>query len=884
MINDIVASISTSVESQFPAFYREDGPAFVSFVKAYYQWLEQSDQALGKSRNLFNTRDIDSTSVDFIEHFKKKYFADIPTAIQGDRKFLQKHILDIYRSKGSEEGVKLLFRLLFNEDVKVYIPSQDILKASDGIWVEPKYFEISNNPLNYLYQQKYVTGSTSGATAFVDNYKRVFIDDKIVHTLFITNISGTFSVGEQLICEGVSIDDAAYILGSPENFTINFATPAQPVGDVFQSDYVDGRSRISGFVAETYNVTDGFINFVLKSGGTKVSALANISITTGSNTTGHDAGFTGFILANTENFTYNTNVMNYRPHDKTKYFNPNKHVKTSSDFIEFANNTFFANGDMVQYTCAPGNTEVSGLSNGSYYYVASTNTSGLKLTTSYSYKTFNANSAVNATSEFITISSNPFSNGTAVRYMVSAGNTALTNLANNSYYYAIQANSSGLKLATSYDPTIFNPALAVNTEIDDYFIQISNNVIANDEIVRYVTAYGNTAIAALANNTYYYVVQANTLGIKLSSTLGGSAILLYSTSLPSEDGHYIYRPGTPINLTKGLTQTGHALLGAASFIDLTSGLNEFGHSLTNRGVSIDANAGVNSTSEFITSANNLFANGHRVTYHAINGNTALTNLTNNTIYWIVSANDSGFKLSSTYGGSAIDLTSGNTETGHFFTGVSLIDTVLNVDSYGFSLNNANVASVINTALTDSIMTVGTIRRLTGINPGKNYDGDVVVRIRDNYTASYGLFDANGNIEGQNANVTGKAIRGQGIPLSVKIRDSGFGYNTQDEGIVVYNSADADKNIDANIVLGPIGVSPGYWKNDQGKISDFPKIHDNYYYQEYSYEVQSNKTLDKYFDVLKKVVHPAGNRAFGKPVLVSKQTVPILVVNSYVTQA
>ena len=36
----IEKNISNLVEHQFPEFYRTDGPTFVSFVKAYYKWLE----------------------------------------------------------------------------------------------------------------------------------------------------------------------------------------------------------------------------------------------------------------------------------------------------------------------------------------------------------------------------------------------------------------------------------------------------------------------------------------------------------------------------------------------------------------------------------------------------------------------------------------------------------------------------------------------------------------------------------------------------------------------------------------------------------------------------------------------------------------------------
>ena len=69
---------------------------------------------------------------------------------------------------------------------------------------------------------------------------------------------------------------------------------------------------------------------------------------------------------------------------------------------------------------------------------------------------FNASSAVDGTNEFITISSNPFINNDIVTYLVAAGNTALTNLANGSTYYVVSANATGVKLSTSAGGTVIN--------------------------------------------------------------------------------------------------------------------------------------------------------------------------------------------------------------------------------------------------------------------------------------------------------------------------------------------------------------------------------------------------------------------------------------------
>ena len=200
--------ISTFIEEQFPSFYKEEGPNFIAFVKAYYEWLEETGNSSHKTRNLFSTRDIDQTADQFVENFKAKYLFGIPKEIAGDKRFLQKHILDLYRSKGSQEGLKLLFRLLYNEEIEVYIPSYDILKASDGIWVEKKYIEATYTRANYDFNGKIITGLISRATAFVESFERAAIKNKIINVFYISNIQGEFLVDEKIIYEGLDPSNA----------------------------------------------------------------------------------------------------------------------------------------------------------------------------------------------------------------------------------------------------------------------------------------------------------------------------------------------------------------------------------------------------------------------------------------------------------------------------------------------------------------------------------------------------------------------------------------------------------------------------------------------------------------------------------------------------
>ena len=58
-MQDIEKKISPLIQNMFPSFYKDEGPNFIMFVKAYYEWLETNHQVLQLEDNTnFNVGDI----------------------------------------------------------------------------------------------------------------------------------------------------------------------------------------------------------------------------------------------------------------------------------------------------------------------------------------------------------------------------------------------------------------------------------------------------------------------------------------------------------------------------------------------------------------------------------------------------------------------------------------------------------------------------------------------------------------------------------------------------------------------------------------------------------------------------------------------------------
>ena len=141
-LNDFEDFISPLIEQQFPAVYRDEGPVLVAFTKAYYEHLEQEDGDLYNTRKMFESMDVDQSVDTFLEHFRKEFLSGFPKNINEGTAFTIKHIMDVYRSKGTPRAVELFLRLVYGIDSIIYIPGQHLMAASEADFYEPKYIEV----------------------------------------------------------------------------------------------------------------------------------------------------------------------------------------------------------------------------------------------------------------------------------------------------------------------------------------------------------------------------------------------------------------------------------------------------------------------------------------------------------------------------------------------------------------------------------------------------------------------------------------------------------------------------------------------------------------------------------------------------------------------
>jgi hypothetical protein len=288
-------SIAPFIEEQFPTFIRSDYRKLVLFIKSYYEWMNAQGNPGYVTANLESIYDADKNLEEFYSHFKNVYMEGFPeifaTNTSGNKpnkKTLLKKIRDFYGNKGTESSYKFLFRLLYDSDLEVYYPKDDLLKVSDGRWVEPVSIKISSLNGTALFdlkggQVQQINGNgESISSADIDTVIQYTQNGIRVTELFLQNLVGDFFPGVEVratTATGTEYRETAFsVLGDffievpGEGYQIGdtvsvTAIPAQALVDNIQTtptedgETGEGSQQSSALIENTQSVVLGGIGF-----------------------------------------------------------------------------------------------------------------------------------------------------------------------------------------------------------------------------------------------------------------------------------------------------------------------------------------------------------------------------------------------------------------------------------------------------------------------------------------------------------------------------------------------------------------------------------------------------------------------------------------------
>lgn len=262
--------LKSIVSKQIPEFAREDYPAFVAFIEAYYEYMDKKSFTVGASgptysggnqqRNLESIRDIDDTLDEYIQFFKNELdiFGDNYTYI--DQKLFLRKVKQLFLAKGVEASYKFLFKLLYNKVADVSYPWDSVLKASDGKWQQEMsiFVDMSSGDATTLPGNRIsILGTNLIIKVYVERVK--YIRENIYEVFINKNYYGNILVGQTISFNGIT----GTIIPTTVSYQVAQPGSGYKIGDLIVGVTVSGGITIEQLLKVTkVNSTGGVVNVV----------------------------------------------------------------------------------------------------------------------------------------------------------------------------------------------------------------------------------------------------------------------------------------------------------------------------------------------------------------------------------------------------------------------------------------------------------------------------------------------------------------------------------------------------------------------------------------------------------------------------------------------
>lgn len=973
-MRDIEQKISPFIQGMFPSFYKEEGPNFIVFIEAYYEWLENNFQLLQledttnfnvndkvyqqdvsgtiinyvgndilvqidgfntfkcynvcselipitsssggstfivtggstkrlsplyMSRNLTKLRDIDKTLDLFIVNFKEKYLKNIEFDTSSNKQLLIKNSLDLYRSKGTQRSIDLFFRLVYGIKASVEYPGERLFTLSAGEWYSPSYLEITSESVNRNIELvgKQITGVTSGATAFVEKYIKRKVSSGFVHLLYISNIRGEF-VKNELLKSDVAYTDSPKVLGSLTSAIVTSGGIGYDIGDVvsFTSSSGDkGFAVVTGLKDKNgtvdFELLDGGWGFTVSSNSTSIYSPSERSQTL----------ITDKLLnlssVETGNSIYSISLVS----QGTNYFD--------TDTVNVVSPTINATARIVTGGA------------GAITEVILTNPGGGFFTTNPTIEILNdlGGPAGGVGAQFELVFSDPKeyfkildnvdqpetnTTGTLI-YAAQTGTITLTAVTDtisvNDVLY--QSGTYGESARARVTQVISSSLASTQVKVDEISGVFSKHKPVN-VLGKSITGQFNnlSLVIGISNVSNAYSKSAN-LAFKYSGTIASFETESTGTDANYEIGSLTNTETAYLNtdlLTANNTfnesflstplvsfQFGFPKNPAANINDVIfSALNYEPFTLGSIATLSDLNTGQNYSTDPKTLTYQPYLVGEHFKDYIIKIDDLSRSFAPNEIigqtYSVQKATLNFDTPISVAVGEKVYTSNATTITAEAFVesknqySNSIVisgfanNFVVSQNLYSFSntLLNADISTL--TQFTGEVTAKAIVKQSSDIEirakriQYKNlFRTDLpIVGSRSGANATILSIETDESVDqiGFNSDVKATADSTEGGISTLKVIDSGFGYQ-QNQEIVFSSNTNPSTGTAVGFTEG-IGRGVGYYKTSKGFLSSLSKLHDGDYYQEYSYEVFSRIPIDKYATMFKRVMHTAGTRFFG----------------------
>lgn len=138
--------IERKIKDVLPEYFRAEYPDLVTFLTAYYDFINQEDAANNYDidvKQLYQVRDIPETELANLNRIIKELSAGLENGdLFTDPRFTARRFADFFRSKGSENSIREFFRAFFQQEVEIEYPKRQMFIVGES--------EIGFNSLKFI--------------------------------------------------------------------------------------------------------------------------------------------------------------------------------------------------------------------------------------------------------------------------------------------------------------------------------------------------------------------------------------------------------------------------------------------------------------------------------------------------------------------------------------------------------------------------------------------------------------------------------------------------------------------------------------------------------------------------------------------------------------
>ena len=212
--------------------------------------------ALSAANNLLSYADVDKTTGDFLNYFREDFMPSIDQSVIADKRILAKHINEIYSTKGNYSSYSFLFRILYGEDISIAYPQDNVINPSDSGWTEPEVL--------HLYSTKNLLDYPLGRVIKRNAAKEVITNIQVDKLNRVTGGEGenTYSIRVETPFLGtLNIGDEVEVQSRADATKYHLATVRGITGDISTTDgavYIYQENR-DGVVGSESDNSEGFL-------------------------------------------------------------------------------------------------------------------------------------------------------------------------------------------------------------------------------------------------------------------------------------------------------------------------------------------------------------------------------------------------------------------------------------------------------------------------------------------------------------------------------------------------------------------------------------------------------------------------------------------------